>query len=80
MSVIFLGIVGYLGTILYERASAGSWGGSKPASVVETYNYPARVELESAEGRILAVTLRGRSEKHVQFTRAGRMAYEFSDS
>jgi alpha-galactosidase len=69
MSVFFLGIAGYMGTILYERASAESRGGSKPAAVVEMYNYPARVELESAEGRILAVTLQGRSEEHVQFTR-----------
>jgi hypothetical protein len=72
MSVIFLGIAGYFGSMLYERAILGD-GQLEPA-VAEagealSYSYPARVELKSADGRAMMVTLLGRSTTHIQFKR-----------
>ncbi len=72
MSVIFLGIAGYLGSMLYERAILGD-GLLGPAAAEAgealSYSYPARVELKSADGRAMMVTLLGRSTTHIQFKR-----------
>ena len=69
MSVIFLGIVGYLGSMLYERAVAGDGSLGTAEGEALSYSYPARVELKSADGRVMMVTLLGRSTTHIQFKR-----------
>ena len=72
MSVIFLGLVGYLGSMLYERAIAGDYllgTAEAEAGEVRSYSYPERVELKSADGRVMMVTLLGRSTTHIQFKR-----------
>ena len=72
MSIVFLGIAGYLGTILYQRV-ASSEGPAELAIKNQAsdvaYSYPARVEIKSADGRVIQVTLLGRSATHIQFTR-----------
>ena len=68
MSVLFLGIIGYLGSILYERALL-SEDDVVTEAVEGVYAYPAAVVIENAEGRQMAVTLLGRSGTHIQFIR-----------
>lgn len=73
LSMIFLGIVGYLGTILlYQRValSEGQVGqGIKNEASDVVYSYPAHVKIKSADGRVIQVTLLARSATHIQFTR-----------
>ena len=63
IAIIFLGFAGYVGAILYQRATA---------------DYPALVELESADGRVLSVTLLGRSATHIQFMRKDGQRFVYS--
>ena len=76
MSVIFLGIVGYLGSILYERALLSE--DEVVTEVVEgVYAYPASVVIKNAEGSEMMVTLLGRSGTHIQFSREDREEFVY---
>ncbi len=72
MSLIFLGIVGYLGTALYHRAVSTE---DPPVPAIKTnkveivYTYPAYIEIKSVEGRVLPVTLLARNSRHIHFRR-----------
>ena len=64
ISIIFLGIVGYLASMLYDRAFL-----SKAQDDGHVYSYPAAVKIKNAVGREMMVTLLGRSGTHIQFAR-----------
>ena len=64
ISIIFLGIVGYLASMLYDRAFL-----SKAQDDGHVYSYPAAVNIKNAVGREMMVTLLGRSGTHIQFAR-----------
>jgi len=71
ISIIFLGIVGYLGTMLYNQAflSKDQDEQIEALSGSHVYSYPAAVNIKNAVGREMMVTLLGRSEMHIQFAR-----------
>jgi len=66
-----LGIVGYLGTMLYNQAflSKDQDEQIEALSGSHVYSYPAAVNIKNAVGREMMVTLLGRSEMHIQFAR-----------
>ena len=64
ISIIFLGIVGYLGSMLYDQAFLSK---AKAGGLV--YGYPGAVNIKNAVGREMMVTLLARSGTHIQFTR-----------
>jgi hypothetical protein len=71
MSVVFLGIVGYLSTILYERAVAGDEAIDVALEPHAIYEYPVSMLLANAEGVEIEATVIGRSATHVQFILGG---------
>ena len=64
ISIIFLAIVGYFGSMLYDQAFL-----SKAQAGGHAYAYPSAVNIKNAVGREMSVTLLGRSGTHIQFTR-----------
>jgi hypothetical protein len=72
MSVIFLGIVGYLGSVLYERAFATDGEVPLVEEVEVKYQYPVNMVLKNTDGSVIHAIVFGRSERHVQFTRDGQ--------
>ena len=66
-----MGIVGYLGTMLYNQAflSKDQDEQIEALSGSHVYSYPAAVNIKNAVGREMMVTLLGRSEMHIQFAR-----------
>jgi len=66
-----LGIVGYLGTMLYDQVflSKDQDEQIEAQSGGHVYNYPAAVNIKNSVGREMMVTLLGRSGTHVQFAR-----------
>ena len=66
-----MGIVGYLGTMLYDQAFLSK----DQDELIEAqagghvYSYPAAVNIKNSVGREMMVTLLGRSGTHVQFAR-----------
>ncbi|MDG1301199.1 MAG: hypothetical protein P8R37_06380 [Opitutae bacterium] len=64
LSIIFLGIVGYLGSMLYDRAFL-----SRAQDDGHVYSYPATVNIKDAADREMLVTLLARSGTHIQFAR-----------
>lgn len=71
MSIIFIGISGYIGSILYQRMFID---GVFTAPVQEQstnalFTYPDRIEIERVDGRKIEVTLLGRNASHLQFYR-----------
>lgn len=79
MSVIFLGLAGYLGSSLYERAfsNESSVGPVSAEGAESDYTYPASIEIKSADGRMMMVTLLGRSTTHIEFTRADGQEFAY---
>jgi len=80
MSIIFLGIAGYLGSILYQNSIAEDSflpvvGGQ---STISIFTYPDRIEIQSADGREVMVTLLGRSAKHIQFARSDGQEFVYA--
>lgn len=80
MSVLFLGIVGYLGTVLYQRTASTE---HQPVPAIQAtgletvYSYPAYVEIKSVEGRMLEVTLLARNSTHIYFKRQDGTAFVY---
>ena len=71
MSIIFIGIAGYIGSILYQRMFID---GVFTAPVEEKstnalFAYPDSIEIERVDGRKIVVTLLGRNASHLQFNR-----------
>jgi hypothetical protein len=71
ISVIFLGIVGYLGTILYKKALGEDLTAEEAGEAIVLNAYPGRIEIESLDGRVIEVTLLGRNQSYIQFLRDG---------
>lgn len=80
LSLVFLGIGGYLAFTLYSKWDAEAVPGAGPAprvqaDVVEqappTYTYPAALIVENVDGRQLEISLVARSDTHIQFRREG---------
>ena len=71
ISIIFLGGVGYFGSILCERMLFSEDGTEQVEveAVGHGYVYPENVVIKSADGREMMVTLLGRSASHIQFIR-----------
>ena len=75
-AAVFLAIAAIIGNKLYERARETDWlesDSSEEEVVASTVvlSYPDGVQLANREGRVLDVTLLGRSSSHVQFRRVG---------
>ncbi|MGB0415883.1 MAG: hypothetical protein ACPGKS_03435 [Coraliomargarita sp.] len=77
-AALFLAIAAIVGGKLYERAKEMEWidvDGSEDATfeggATQQFSYPDTVQLSNRDGRVLQVTLMGRSRSHVQFRRAG---------
>ena len=66
-----MGIVGYLGTMLYDQAFLSKDQDEQIESLSGShlYSYPAAVKIKNAVGREMMVTLLGSSGTHVQFAR-----------
>lgn len=69
MSVIFLGIAGYLVSILYDRALFSEDQPEQIEVEAAGHGYPAAVVIKNAAGREMMVTLLGRTGMHIEFTR-----------
>jgi hypothetical protein len=71
ISIIFLGIVGYLGSMLYDRAFLSKAQDElvEAQAVGHVYAYPSAVNIKNAAGLEMMVTLLGRSGSHIQFAR-----------
>lgn len=95
LSIVFLGIAGFVGMTLYEKWRAGEWlsgsdlgDSSSVISDVEdmgdgvSYRYPMDVAIESIDGRELSIKLIARNETHIQFDRhtdKQRFVYPIAD-
>ncbi|MGJ8653336.1 MAG: hypothetical protein ACSHX8_08685 [Opitutaceae bacterium] len=77
LSIVFLGIAGFVGMTLYEKWRAGEWLSDSDSvePVIEeavekvVYSYPMDVEIESIDGRELSIKLIARNDTHIQFDR-----------
>ena len=72
LTLLFLGLGGYLGFILYLKW-ADSEVDASPEIVesVPKYVYPAELTVENAEGRQIEISLVARDETYIQFHRNG---------
>ncbi len=76
LALVFLGLAAYVGQLVYERVSEHEW--SDDGEKTEALIYPFEMELESADGRCIDVTILGRNDEFVQFKRkvdGGTFAY-----
>ena len=66
-----MGIVGYLGSMLYDRAFLSKAQDElvEAQAVGHEYAYPSAVNIKNALGREMMVTLLARSGTHIQFAR-----------
>lgn len=76
ISILFLGVAGYVSMHLYESWRAGDWlkeGADAAEGIigsVEELSYPARIEIENIDGATIAITLLARNASHIQFKRS----------
>ncbi len=78
MSIIFIGISGYIGSILYQRMFIDGVfiAPVQEQSTNALFAYPDRIEIERVDGRKIEVTLLGRNASHLQFYREdGKSSY-----
>ncbi|MEO0509462.1 MAG: hypothetical protein AAF065_06360 [Verrucomicrobiota bacterium] len=67
LSIIFLSAATFLGLHLYKKGKDVEWIDVEESA--PTYLFPARMELESADGRRVDVIVVARNDKYVQFVR-----------
>ena len=67
LALIFLGAVGYMGVILYERVASSEF--FSEGLLGKTFSYPDTIKVENKDGSTIQITLIGRSLTHIQFSR-----------